>query len=169
LLIGILSDTHDRLDAAKLGINLLRQLGAQHLIHCGDVGGPQIIDLLVGVPSSLVWGNNDWDRAPLSRYCESVGVQCFNGLGELELDGRQIAVTHGDVPAAVRSVIAGQGHDYLLLGHTHVAADHRNGRVRIINPGALYRASVKSVAVLDTAIDAVRFYDLNGKQISLLE
>ena len=48
-------------------------------------------------------------------------------------------------------------YDYLLLGHTHVARDWRLGRLRIINPGALYRASKKTVATLDTRTDAVRY------------
>ena len=39
-----------------------------------------------------------------------------------------------------------------------------------INPGALHRASRKTVAVLDLAIDAVRFYDIStGQQVSLLQ
>jgi uncharacterized protein len=169
LLIGILSDTHDRLDAATLGVEVLRKQGAQFFIHCGDVGSRQIIDLFVDVPSALVWGNNDWDRASLGRYCQHVGVNCHDQLAELNLDGKAIAVTHGDVPLVIRKIIESQQYDYLMLGHSHVAADTRNGRVRIINPGALHRASVKSVAILDTAIDAVRFYDLGGNQISLLE
>src|SRR4051812_21091520 len=101
LLIGILSDTHDRLAPAQLGVELLRREGAEFFIHCGDVGSQQIIDLLVGTPSALVWGNNDWDRAALGQYCQDVGVQCFEGLGELTLNGKSIAVSHGDFPGVV--------------------------------------------------------------------
>ena len=35
--------------------------------------------------------------------------------------------------------------------------DSRQGRVRVINPGALYRAARKTVAVLDTVADDLRF------------
>jgi predicted phosphodiesterase len=76
------------------------------------------------------------------------------------LGGKRIAVTHGDHRAVVREMLDGQAHDYLLLGHTHVARDERVGRVRVINPGALHRAAVKSVALLDTSADALVFVEL---------
>src|SRR5690348_8579677 len=62
VLLGILSDTHGRRDASKAGIELLRARGAKYLIHCGDVGGEDILDLLAGddPPSAFVWGNNDF-------------------------------------------------------------------------------------------------------------
>jgi predicted phosphodiesterase len=46
-----------------------------------------------------------------------------------------------------------QEHDYLLQGHTHVRLDECVGRTRIINPGALHRAAVKTVVTLDTRAD----------------
>ena len=41
--IGILSDTHDHVDALKIALNLLHSRGAEHYIHCGDVGGEPAI------------------------------------------------------------------------------------------------------------------------------
>jgi len=35
VLIGILSDTHDRVDAMAAAMKLLRDAGAQFFIHCG--------------------------------------------------------------------------------------------------------------------------------------
>ena len=43
----------------------------------------------------------------------------------------------------------GGAFDFLFYGHTHVAEEHRTGPTRVINPGALHRARVKSVLVLD--------------------
>jgi predicted phosphodiesterase len=40
--------------------------------------------------------------------------------------------------------------DFLFYGHTHVAAERQNGGVRVINPGALYRARIKTFVILDT-------------------
>ncbi|HLL90163.1 MAG TPA: YfcE family phosphodiesterase [Tepidisphaeraceae bacterium] len=158
MLIGILSDTHDRLAPTVAAVRTLRAAGAEYLLHCGDVGSEQIIDQLAGdVPAVFVWGNNDFDRAGLARYATALGVTCGNVLAELTLGGKQIAVTHGDYPATVRKILEGQQHDYLLVGHTHVKADDRVGRTRVINPGALHRAAQKTVAVLDTAADQLRF------------
>jgi putative phosphoesterase len=157
VLIGILSDTHDRIDNAIAGLNLLRDAGAAFYIHCGDVGGEQILDQFAGLPAALVWGNNDWDRRSLERYAKALEIQVYPILADLELDGRRFAVTHGDDLRLVRQILERQAHDYLLLGHTHVQADQRHGRTRLINPGALHRAREKSVALLDTAGDQLRF------------
>jgi uncharacterized protein len=157
MLLGLLSDTHDRIDAAAAGIAALREAGAAYFLHCGDVGGEGVLDLLAGLPAAFVWGNTDWDRASLQRYAADLGIQCFGNAGELELDGKRIAITHGDDARAVRRILDGHDHDYLFLGHSHVRADARSGRVRVINPGALHRTKEKTVATLDTSTDLLRF------------
>jgi len=155
--LGILSDTHDRVDAAAVAVAALKAAGAEYFLHCGDVGGEGVLDQLAGLPAAFVWGNNDWDRAALQRYALELGIECFGGFGELERGDKVIAITHGDDARAVRRVLDGQEHDYLFLGHSHVKADERVGRVRVINPGALHRAREKTVATLDTATDTLRF------------
>jgi uncharacterized protein len=156
-LIGVLSDTHDHAAAAAAGIATLRAAGAQFLIHCGDVGGEGILDLLAGNRCAFVWGNNDYDRASLNRYAKEIGLQPGGDFVELEFAGKKIAVTHGDNPRLIRNVTAeDSGYDYLLLGHSHIPSDHRAGRLRIVNPGALYRAAKKTVALIDLKSDVVR-------------
>ena len=157
VIIGILSDTHDRLENMIAGLDLLRAGGAEFFIHCGDVGGERILDQLAGLRAAIVWGNNDWDRRELGRYAGILGIQVLDNFGQLELGGKRFAVTHGDDAQIVRQVIDRQEDDYLLLGHSHVRADHRIGKIRIINPGALHRATQKSVAKLDTVTDRLEF------------
>ncbi|CAN5599484.1 metallophosphoesterase [soil metagenome] len=159
MLIGILSDSHGRFKAAKAAVDLLRSRGAEYLIHCGDVGEENIIDLLAGnaPPAALVWGNNDYDRDRLAAYSKTMGVICLDTFGRLELGGKRVAVTHGDHLNLVREVTDGQSADYLLVGHTHVMVDRRVNGVRMINPGALYRSPVKSVALLQTDTDQLEF------------
>src|SRR5579872_6517117 len=95
-LLGILSDTHDNVAAATAGIATLGAAGAQFLIHCGDVGGERILDLLAGIPCAFVWGNNDFDRTSLKRYATELGIQCCDDFGHLEFAGKKVAVTHGE-------------------------------------------------------------------------
>jgi putative phosphoesterase len=161
MLLGILSDTHDRLDATRAGLAALQKAGAQYFIHCGDVGGEEILDQLAGLPAAFVWGNNDYDRTSLAAYAQTVGVQCLHIFGELELGNQRIAVTHGDDTRLVKQLLARQAHDYLLLGHSHVLRDERVGRMRIINPGALHRAARKTVATLDLASDSLRLIEVS--------
>ena len=158
--IGILSDTHGRTDAMAAAVRLLQDRGAEFLIHCGDLGSEHVLDYLAVVPSAFVWGNCDFDRPALQRLADFLGVRCFGAFGHLSLDGKEIALLHGDDHALKAKIIQEQKHDYLFQGHTHVPQDARFGRVRLINPGALHRANPRSVALLDTATDAVEFLSL---------
>ena len=153
MIIGILSDSHDRADTLAAAIAMLEEAGAEFYIHCGDIGSERCIDLLAGLPSAFVFGNCDFDRASLSRYAQRIEVPCYGNFADLTLDGKRVAVIHGDDFKLKQRLLTAQEHDYLFQGHTHVRADERIGRTRLINPGALYRAAVKTAATLDTAAD----------------
>jgi uncharacterized protein len=157
MLVGLLSDTHDDLNATVAGLRVLRGAGVEYFLHGGDVGGQRILDLFAGDPFAFVWGNNDWDRRDLSRYAFSIGLRCMDEFGEITLAGKVFAMTHGDDSQLVKRILSQQRHDYLITGHTHVKKDERVGRVRWINPGALHRARTKTVAVLDLAKDDLKF------------
>jgi putative phosphoesterase len=162
MLIGILSDTHDRVETMKLAVALLKNAGAEFFIHCGDVGGTGVLDHLAGLKAVFVWGNTDWDRLPLQRYAQGLGIACYGSMGDIQLDGKRIAVLHGDDAALMQKLLVGQQYDYLFHGHTHVRRDERIGKTRVINPGALQRAKEKSVALLDSTSDQLRFLIVGG-------
>jgi putative phosphoesterase len=160
MLVGILSDTHDRVQAMQEGVRLLKEAGAEYFIHCGDVGSEAVLDQLAGLPSAFVFGNTDWDRAGLRRYAPTIGVRCLEAFDTLELADKRIAVTHGDDGPLIRKLLADQEHDYLLVGHSHIAGEERIGRLHIINPGALHRARVKTVALLNLGNDEVKWIEV---------
>jgi len=157
MVIGILSDTHGRADMAAVAVRILLEHKAEYLVHCGDVGGRDVLDALAGHPAMFVFGNNDYDRTELNQYAKTIGIACGGTHGKLAFNGKRAVVTHGDDFALMRRLIREQQIDYLFLGHTHETQDQRNGKIHIINPGALYRAPIKTVAVLDTETDVVRF------------
>lgn len=154
--VGILSDTHDQLETTRKAIGILTAEGAEVLIHCGDLTGPEIVHECGGLPSYYVFGNNDFDESGLRRAMELVGGVCLEQGGQIELAGKRIAVTHGDLAREVRK-LAVEEPDYLLFGHSHQPADRRRGPTRWINPGALHRAKRHTVAVLDLREDLLRF------------
>jgi putative phosphoesterase len=163
--LGILSDSHDQTSTAIEAVHLLRLAGAQQLIHCGDVGGTQILDVLAGMSGSVfVFGNTDYDREELSNYAKLIGVRCGGVSTILEIAGKRIGVTHGDDPRQLaRLTRPDQQVDYLLTGHTHIRHDRRSGDIRLINPGALHRAPKKTVATLDLLTDELVYLTLPGQ------
>lgn len=142
---------------AALAVRLLITRGAQYLVHCGDVGSEQVLDAMAGHPAMFVFGNNDWDRHPLEAYARILGIECGNEEGALSFDDKRAIVTHGDDPLIINRIFEAQSIDYLFVGHTHEKMDARKGRIRVINPGALYRARQKTVALLDTVTDNLEF------------
>lgn len=171
MLLGILSDTHGHVGRTASAVSILRTLGAGEFVHCGDVGGEPILELLAGTGAWFVWGNTDHPDPGLVAAARALGLK---PPGEspvrFELDGRRFAVFHGHEPdfeqlagwirqeRADRLAERLRGTDYVLFGHTHEASDLRVGGARFINPGALKRAAVPSVATLDPASDDLRFW-----------
>jgi putative phosphoesterase len=154
--IGILSDTHDKLGRAITAVEQLVAAGAEVLIHCGDLCGPQMVYALERRPSYFVIGNNEWDLGGLRRAARDTGSTCLEWGGTVELANRRLAVTHGHLEKELRALLATRP-EYLLTGHSHVQHDYREGPTRRINPGALHRAAEFSVALLDLKTDELRF------------
>jgi putative phosphoesterase len=154
--IGILSDTHDQVARTARALAELEGQGVAALVHCGDLTCPEVVYQFEGSPPAyFVFGNNDFDRKGLSRAMSAVGGVCLGDGGAFELAGKTLAVTHGDSLRQMRR-LTGEGPDYLFFGHTHVAADLREGRTRFVNPGALHRATPWTVAVLDLVDDSLQ-------------
>jgi len=65
--IGILSDTHSKVQSAKKSLDVLLKNGAEFIIHAGDVCEKETLDLLknCGKRYVAVYGNND---AHLVKY-----------------------------------------------------------------------------------------------------
>jgi putative phosphoesterase len=147
--LGILSDTHDELARTRVAVRVLRDAGAEALIHCGDLTSPPIIEVLAVLPAWFVFGNHDSDMVPaLRRAATEFGPVCLGWGGVVEVGGRRVGVAHGHMTTDARSVLATQP-EFLLSGHSHVTSDGVVGGVRRINPGALHRSDEFTVAVLD--------------------
>ena len=155
--LGILSDTHNELDRTRRAVALLREAGAEVLVHCGDIIDSEIVTACSLLPCYYVLGNNDtYNVTDLRTTIKETGGTCLMWSGELNLDGKRIGITHGHFHTDVRNLMAA-APDYLLSGHSHIAHDQRVGSVRRINPGALHRAAEFSVAVLDLVADELTF------------
>lgn len=169
MIVGILSDTHGHAARTQAAVNVLKQCGATHFVHCGDVGGAEVLTELAGLPIDIVCGNVDCPDTPLARYADSLGLSVgLPSPRRITLDSTAALIMHGHEAAATRLLqdsTAGAalrseygGCPYIFHGHTHLARDWQLADVRIINPGALVRARVHTVATLDTQAQHVRFW-----------
>jgi putative phosphoesterase len=157
MVVAILSDSHGRVDAVRRALDVLAPFEPAAYFHCGDVGGLEVFDQFVGKRFWFVWGNTDRADAATYTYLQTVGLPSPNGPVCVTLDGKSIAVFHGH-ERQFKQACRQPSTDYIFHGHTHSKADHRVGRTRVINPGALHRAAVRTVATLNLATDDLQFH-----------
>ena len=159
--LGILSDTHNELARTKSALQLLRDQGAESLIHCGDLSSGDIVEALSVLPCWFVFGNHDADEVPqLQRAALEFGPVCLGWGGLIELGGKRLGVVHGHMSWDLRRLID-RKPDFLFSGHDHFPSEKMLGNVRRINPGALHRADQFTVALVDLETGEVNFLPLS--------
>ncbi len=147
--LGIVSDTHGHIVHTQAAIRMLQSLEVEAVIHCGDIGSEEVVDLFSEWPTYFVFGNCDSRREALRESIEASGNQCLGSFGEVTLEGTHIAVLHSDDRQRFREALQGGAYDLVCYGHTHVAAIDRHGDTLALNPGAVYRANPHSIALVE--------------------
>ncbi len=161
MLLALLSDTHDNAANTQAAITLLKSYHPAAWLHAGDLVAAEMLDHFAGLdPFHFVFGNNEYDHATIRSRALALNLHCHGDFADLSLAGKRIALLHGHDGTLLHKLAHAGTHDYIIHGHTHVRRDARHGKTRIINPGALHRAKVKSAALLDLAADELRFVEL---------
>ena len=149
MLLGVVSDTHGRIEAARRAVDVLRREGVDAVIHCGDIGSPAVPALFSEWPTKYVVGNVDDDDAALEQAIIAAGGEFCGFFGELERDHVRLAFLHSHEPGRLMREIASGEWDAICYGHTHQAEMHYVGKSLVINPGAVYRASPPQIATIE--------------------
>jgi len=147
--IGVVSDTHGHLGSTAAAVKILEQQDVAAVLHCGDVGSPAVVSLFSQWPAHFVFGNVDYDARELREAIEVSGLTCHERFGTLELAGRKIAWLHSDDRDLFERTIRSGEWDLVCYGHTHVPEYHKIRRTLVLNPGALYRANPRTIAIVD--------------------
>jgi putative phosphoesterase len=160
--IGIISDTHDDLDNLGTALGILKAEGVEKILHCGDVCGPDVVQALEGFDVWIAQGNMDSHRGLAQAVEATLGRGRFAWLQRPTLDGRTVAMLHGDNEEVLGNLITSGEYVYVFYGHTHRRRDQTVGRTRVINPGALggKRWQRRSFCILDLATGEARFVEL---------
>jgi uncharacterized protein len=121
IVIGVISDTHGLLRPEA--IEALR--GAEHIVHAGDVGTPEILEKLATLaPVTAIRGNVDI-AAWAHRLSETEVV---------ELGGISIYVLHDLAQLDLKPEAA--GFRIIISGHSHVPKQETKNGVLYLNPGS---------------------------------
>jgi hypothetical protein len=149
MLLGVVSDTHGDLERTRDAVRMLESLEVAQVLHCGDIGTPEIVELFSAWPTHFVFGNCDHEPRSLRSAIEKAGQTCHERFGSLELDGLPIAILHGDDTRLLASSIASGRWKMICHGHTHVARQIWENDTLVLNPGAVHRANPHSIAVVE--------------------
>ena len=161
--VCIVSDSHDRADPLARAVGEGRALGAEAVIHCGDLIGAQTVKpaLVHGLPVHAIHGNNLGDAAAMNfQSRKSAGQLQYHGAeAVLELGGRRIIVVHYDHHGYA---LACTGEwDLVCCGHSHKlevrqVPDVKGGTSWLVNPGTVAGIAAPATWVL-ADLEAMRF------------
>jgi hypothetical protein len=154
--IGVISDTHDRLDKVRKAVALFNRLKPDRVVHCGDIIAQFVLNEMSGLrmPVSAVYGNCDGDRTALRQRAKEFGFALHDGPHGFDLGGKRVVVSHQPLNPL-------PGCDFYLHGHTHKLR-HEGKRPVVVNPGEAcgWLSGRATVAMLDTETAEVEFFDL---------
>lgn len=148
MIIGVISDTHGDVYSAREAVRIFQCLEVNQVLHCGDIGSPEIVELFSDWPTHFVYGNVDSPNY-LGDVIHQAGQTCHDRFGSFELDGRKIALLHGNDTGLLEKVAKSGKWHIICHGHTHTARHSIVGNTLVLNPGAIARTIYPSVATID--------------------
>jgi putative phosphoesterase len=163
MLIGVMSDTHDRLDAVEKAISFFNSKDITDVLHAGDLVSPFVVPLFSKLKAKLhfVWGNNEGEHDFIKVRFADIGVAPLGDFAALQLGGRKIALLHGIHEEIIDSLIESGFYDLVVRGHNH-KAEIIEGETLVVNPGEVcgYLTGHQTVALIDLK-------EMNGQIVEL--
>lgn len=166
--IGIISDTHDQVHHVMHAVEIFKGENVGKVYHLGDWCSPFVPGLFKVLNCEVIsiWGNNDADIYKLITN-KPGNVEFKDRFFTETLEGKKIALFHGDPEALVQSLVASRVYDIVLRGHNHIAEIQQQGSTTIINPGNLVgpfgdkqQWTPPSIAIYDFATNQARIIEL---------
>jgi len=142
--ICLLSDSHDHIPLLDAAVAEAKALGAEAVLHCGDLVAPSTLRCLekYRLPVHMIHGNNTGDMFTLGRLAaDPNSVVEYHGMDAgIELGGRRIFLVH--YPHYARALAATGDWDLVCCGHSHAPAREllpnlRGGHTLLLNPGTI--------------------------------
>jgi len=166
MLVGLISDTHDRLPAIAELVRQMQAAGVGMVLHAGDYCSPFALRAFEESHVSLagVFGRNDGDREGLVTRAQSAfGAELFESPHSVEIGGRRILLVHDIGDVNKRSI---SSHDIVIHGSTHQQEMKTRGDTLIVNPGEAcgWLYGTPSAALLELDSREVQFLTLSAAE-----
>lgn len=163
MLIGLISDTHDRVPAVAELLNQMVERGVGMVLHAGDYCSPFALKPFQDANVALagVFGRNDGDPEGLRAFAaQGMGLELFESPHSLTIGEHKILLVHDIGDVAARSVKA---HHVVVHGNEHQQSMKTRGETLIINPGEAcgWIHGAPTAAVLDLDSKHVEFIKLS--------
>jgi putative phosphoesterase len=125
--VGVISDTHGLLRPEALEA----LSGVDHILHCGDIGGEDVLsELRVLAPLTACAGNVDGFR------CGEAGETARASLGGMRFFLVHILDRPHRPRPEVLAELRREPADVVLFGHSHLPHDERVGAIWFFNPAS---------------------------------
>lgn len=153
MLLGVISDTHDRTPVIKQAVTLFNERKVAAVLHCGDFVAPFALNPFkeLKCPFYAVFGNNDGEREGLTKVFEANGWSLNGRPWSFELSGYKISILHE--PAPIKNLVEQRAQDLIVYGHTHEPYFEKKEKTMVVNPGEAcgWVKGICSIALVDMA------------------
>ena len=168
MLVGLMSDSHDRVAAVEGAVKLFNESAVDFVLHAGDHVAPFVVRRYQGLkaPWRGVFGNNDGERRGLML---ASGGRIGGDVLRLELGGCGILLVHRREDGLALAASGRLGPvDVLVCGHTHEKGRWEEEGIVVVNPGETcgYVSGSPTVALLDTETKQVEWVALEVGAVS---
>ena len=142
--VCIVSDSHDNRFLLKKAVEHAITLGAEAVLHCGDIVAPTTLRILLPleIDVHVIHGNNTGDTYNLTKLASSENNQLhYHGQDAgITLAERKIFLVH--YPHYAQAMSTTGDWDLVCCGHDHVASVNQIQTVKqtettMINPGTV--------------------------------
>ena len=166
MLVGLMSDTHDRVPAIAELLKRMTERGVGMVLHAGDFCSPFALKPFQDANVALagVFGRNDGDPEGLKAFAEhGMGHELFESPHSLTIGDLKILLVHDIGDVSPRSV---KQYHVVVHGHEHQQSMKTRGDTLIINPGEAcgWIHGAPTAAVIDLDSRHVEFIKLSDPQ-----
>ena len=166
MLVGLMTDTHDRLPAIAELVTRMQAAGVGFLLHAGDYCSP--FSLIPFFETNMavggIFGRNDGDPQGIrAKASQGMGVELYESPHSFEISGKRILLVHDVGDVNERSI---EEHALVVHGCSHQREIRTQGKVTIVNPGEAcgWLTGKPSAAIVDLDTMKVDWLTLEGKE-----